>query len=106
MSRTLYFQQITNDRELLKERVRLLKNKLNIEGLKVEIGTPYELDFEEIVSTNGAKWVVLADKSTYDVINIKQWRVSFYIQKNTRKLTWNDVYGIVNSVNPVPYKFL
>jgi len=111
MARTLYFEQITDDRfdnnvkELLEERTILLKKKLNIEGLEVRVGTPYELIWEEIVS-NGGEYVELADKTTYTIIANKQWRVDFYVKKNTRKITWNDIYGIVNSVKAVPYKFL
>lgn len=36
----------------------------------------------------------------------KQWRKAYYIQKLNRKITWNDIYKLVNSIKPVPYKFL
>ena len=111
MSRILYFQQITDNRfdnnvkELLEERITILKEKLNIEGVEVKIGTPYELTWEEAISNNG-KYIQLSDKSTYTTFIRRQLRVDFYVKKNTKKITWNDIYNIVNSVKAVPYKFL
>lgn len=89
MARILYFEQITDDRHdadiynLLEKRVKKIKELLNIEGVEVNTGNIYDVDF----GTN------------------KQCRCKFYIKKNTRKVTWNDIYKLVNSVKPVPYTF-
>lgn len=88
--RTLYFEQITDDRfdkdiyNLLENRVEKLKELLNIDGLEVNTSNIYEVDFD----------------------NNKQCRCEFYIKKNTRKLTWNDIYKIVNSIKSAPYRFI
>lgn len=34
-----------------------------------------------------------------------QCKCTLQIIKTTRKLTWNDIYKIVNSVKPAPYSF-
>lgn len=34
-----------------------------------------------------------------------QYRQRYYIRKNNNKVTWNDLYKIVNSVKAVPYDF-
>lgn len=89
MARMLYFEQITDDRfdtdiyNLLEKRVKQIKELLNIEGVEVITGNIYDVDF----GTN------------------KQCRCKFYVKKNTRKITWNDVYKLVNSVKAVPYTF-
>lgn len=88
--RTLYFEQITDDRfdtdihDLLDDRVKRLKELLDIEGVELNTGNIYELDF----GTN------------------KQCRCEFYVRKNTRNITWSDIYEIVNSVKPVLYRFV
>ena len=88
--RTLYFEQITDDRfdkdiyNLLERRVKKLKELLDIEGVAVIIDMIYGVDF-----------------GTH-----QQCRCKFFITKNTKKVSWNDIYKIVNSVKPVPYKFL
>ena len=87
--RMLCFEQITDDRfdtdiyNLLENRVRKIKELLNIEGVEVSTGNIYDVDF----GTN------------------KQCRCKFYVKKNTRNVTWNDIYKIVNSVKAVPYTF-
>lgn len=89
MARILYFEQITDDRfdtdiyNLLENRVKKLKELLNIECVEVSTGNIYDVDF----GTN------------------KQCRCKFYVKKDTRKVTWNDIYKIVNSVKAVPYSF-
>lgn len=89
MARILFFEQITDDRQdkdiynLLEHRVNKIKELLDIDGVEVSTGNIYDVDFR----TN------------------KQCRCKFYIKKNTRKVTWNDIYGLVNSVKPVPYTF-
>lgn len=34
-----------------------------------------------------------------------QYRITFYVQKKNRKVIWDDIYRIVNSVKPVPFNF-
>lgn len=88
--RTLCFEQITDDRfyddiyNLLEARVKKLKELLNIEGVEVRTDDIYEVNF----------------------VKNKQYRCKFYVTKSTRKVTWNDIFKIVNSVNPVPYHFI
>ena len=35
-----------------------------------------------------------------------QYRADFYIQKNTKKYSWNDIYGMINSVKSAYYEFV
>lgn len=90
MMRTLYFEQITDDRfdkdiyNLLENRVKKLKELLNIDGVEVNTGFIYDVGSE----------------------NNQQCRCKFYITKTTRKVTWNDIYKIVNSVKAVRYTFI
>lgn len=60
---------------------------------------------------------LLSNHSTLEVCNNKlnQWNlqdgskhyeIKYYIQKSGRKLTWNDVYKLVNDICPVPYDFM
>ena len=96
MSRTLYFQQITDSRfepiekclPILQERINKIKELLNIEGVNVKIEEPYMVDWRNTSENN------------------IQYRVNFYVTKTTRKLTWNDIYNLINSIKPVSYKFL
>jgi hypothetical protein len=89
--RTLVFQQITDSRFMEKEkclpvlidRIGKIKQLLDIDGVFVDVGEPYLLNWGDNI----------------------QYRADFYIWKNTRKTTWNDIYGLVNSVKPVPYEF-
>lgn len=39
----------------------------------------------------------------YEFPTCEQVRQRFYVKKTTRKLTWNDIMRIVNSVEAVPY---
>lgn len=95
MSRTLHFQQITDSRfepieeclPILQERVDRIKELLNIEGVTVNVDDPYLIDWRNTSENN------------------IQYRANFYITKRTRKVTWNDIYGLVNSIKAVPYKF-
>lgn len=88
--RTLYFEQVTDDRfdkdiyNLLESRVEKLKKLLNIDGVEVNTSKIYEVDFD----------------------SNKQYRCNFTIRKTTKKITWNDIYKIVNSVKPAPYRFI
>ena len=89
MSRTLYFTQITDDRfdtdikNLLEKRTDRLKKLLNLEGVEVTVSPIEEIRFD----------------------GNNQCRCRFEIKKTTNKVTWNDIYKIVNSVKPVPYNF-
>lgn len=88
--RTLCFEQITDDRfydntyYLLKTRVEKIKKLLDIDGVEVHTDEIYKVKF----------------------VKNKQYRCKFYVTKSTRKVTWNDIFKIVNSVNPVPYHFI
>lgn len=105
--RTLYFQQITDDRfesekivnnsilDTLLYRVDRLKELLKIDGVNVEICELKKLEFE----AEPLEKLKGVEKSY-------QYRVDFYITKTTRKISWNDIYKIVNSVKPVPYSFI
>jgi hypothetical protein len=94
--RTLYFQQITDSRftseekclPILQESINKIKELLNIEGVNVKIEEPYMVDWRNTSENN------------------IQYRVNFYVTKTTRKLTWNDIYNLINSIKPVSYKFL
>lgn len=33
----------------------------------------------------------------------KQYRCDFYVIKTTNKVTWNDIYGVINGIKAVPY---
>jgi hypothetical protein len=96
--RTLAFQQITDGRwddpnnllELLNERIEAIKIKLNIDGVQVRVGEPFEV-----------KW----DATSYSPAH-SQFRADFYVNKATREVTWNYIYGLVNSVKAVSYKFI
>ena len=103
MSRTLYFQQITDDRmdnnilELLKKRVGKLKELLTIEGVEIKVYNPILCTF------TGRDWSPL--KQDY-IDKSYQYRSDFYVTKTSRKISWNDIYKLVNSIKAVPYKFI
>lgn len=88
--RTLFFTQTSDGRfdadicELLKERVKKIKELLSIDGVEVTTGDIYTIDFD----------------------GGKQCRCDFFVRKNTSHVTWKDIYNIVNSVKAVPYRFL
>ena len=98
MSRKLYFQQITDSRfmneedclPILNERIEKLKKLLDIENLNITVSDPRLLEWGKAEG---------ADEHI-------QYRADFVIEKKTRKVTWNDIYKIVNSVKAVPYKFI
>ena len=95
MSRTLYFQQITDSRfetiekclPILQERIDRIKELLNIEGVNITVEGPYMIDWRNTLENN------------------IQYRANFYITKRTRKVKWDDIYELINSVKAVPYKF-
>ena len=90
--RTLTFEQITDSRfnkdiaGLLRERKRRIMEKLKtMNGVQVEHAVTRHLEWPD---------------------GSEQFRCRFYVRKTTRRYTWNDVYRAVNSVHPVPYKFV
>jgi len=98
MVKRLYFQQITDSRfkkeedclPVLKERIEKLKKLLDIESLNIIVSEPKLLEWGK---AEGVEEHI-------------QYRADFIIEKKTRKITWNDIYKIVNSVEAVPYKFI
>lgn len=106
MSRILYFTQITDDRFdenikiLLEERVKKIKELLkNIEGVEIAVSDIEDIHF-------GGHTEYWKDGTVaYQTKPNNQCRCRFQVVKNTRKVTWNDIYQIINSVKPVPYSF-
>jgi len=87
----LTFEQITDNRfdnnilELLQERVKTIFALFkNIEGIEIKCDEIRQVEFD----------------------NNTQYRCRFYIKKRTRKITWNDIYGMINNVKAVPYHFI
>lgn len=87
--RILTFSQILDSRfcENNKEEIvkieQQLKAKLNIEGVKIKSFDIRKIDFGDCT----------------------QYRQDYFILKTTRRITWNDIYKIVNSVRATPYTF-
>lgn len=106
MSRTLYFEQITDDRfdtnikELLENRVEKLKNLLNIDGVEVKVFLLRLVHFDE----HTGYWE--DGTVAYVAPASNQYRCRFEIRKNTTKVSWDDIYKIVNSVKAVSYHFI
>jgi|LSQX01.3.fsa_nt_gb hypothetical protein len=98
MARKLYFQQITDSRfeneedclPILNKRIEKLKKLLDIENVNITVSNPRLLEWGK---AEGAEEHI-------------QYRADFIIEKKTRKVTWNDIYKMVNSVKAVPYKFI
>lgn len=93
--RRLKFQQITDSRfdnkekllNVLEKRMKEIETKLSgLPGVEVMRTEPYKLDLDR-----------------GDHI---QYRVTYYIQKQTKKVTWDHIMGIVNSVKAVPYDWI
>jgi len=114
-SRTLSFQQITDSRRhkredclpILETRIDEIKKLLNIEGVELTVGSPYLLEWgnkedEGKLPENYLKNPWDFDTDLYHI----QYRANFKVKKHTRKVTWNDIYGLVNSVKAVPYDFI
>lgn len=94
--RTLTFEQITDDRfdedikNLLSTRVDKITALLSaMEGVRVSHDVLRKMDWD---LANG-------EGNT-------QYRCRFHVTKTGRKTTWDDIYRAVNSVKPVPYKFI
>lgn len=93
----LSFEQITDSRfdkdplSLLEERVKAIVDKLSsIDSICVSHGEIYRIDWEE-----------REDEPAHI-----QYRAKFSVKKTTRKVTWDDVYGLINEVHPVRYRFV
>ncbi|WP_121616606.1 hypothetical protein [Virgibacillus halodenitrificans] len=91
MGRTLTFEQIVDSRfeltkeDLLQRHERLMTLLVKQKSLTVVSGKPIKYEWP-----NGTV----------------QYRIRYHIKKEGRKLKWNDVYCLVNSVKPVPYDFI
>ena len=88
--RTLVFEQISDDRfcdDIAKD-IRNRKRKI-ISLLKDMEGLHVGHDVERKISWPDGE----------------QFRCKFYVRKDGRKTTWNDVMAAVNSVHAVPYRF-
>jgi hypothetical protein len=88
--RVLTFEQITDSRfdenikELLEQRVQRLEEEFSkLEGVSFE--------HDNICFYEGDEW--------------SQYRCRCYVKKSTRKITWNDIYRLVNNIKAVPYDF-
>ncbi len=91
--RVLTFEQITDSRfcdnpaELLRDRKRAIISKLsNLPGITVKHEVERHIDWPDTSS--------------------EQYRCRFFVEKSGRKITWNDIYRVINSVHPAMYKFL
>ena len=92
MASAISFQQISDSRfkgntkaKMLKNVKQIVKNLKALPGVTVKVGKPRK--------------VVWGPPEP----NI-QWRVDFYVVKEGRATTWDDVYRAVNKVKAVPFK--
>ena len=90
--RTLYFEQITDNRfdsdiaGTIRDRKRQIKTLLSsMDGVHVAHDVERKLSWPD---------------------GTEQYRCRFWVQKDTRRTTWNNIYAAVNSVKAVPYKFV
>jgi hypothetical protein len=95
----LFFQQIVDSRfdgediqKTLCDRVEKIKSLLQIEGLSISVEKSDVLNFIDKASTTPQK--------------VTQYRCKFYVAKNTEKISWNDIYKLVNSVKSTYFSFL
>ena len=94
----LKFQQITDGRfddpdkllDLLNARIEIIREKLDIDGVKMKIERPYEV-----------KWPARKNEPAHS-----QYRVNFTVSKATILVTWKDIIERINSVKAVPYSFI
>ena len=90
--KTLHFQQIADSRfntglPDLELRISQITSKLSdLPGVTVKVDEPYRIDWGE------------PDPNT-------QYRANFYVTKDKR-VTWDTIYALVNSVKPVYYRFI
>ena len=93
MSKTLFFEQIVDERlenepkedlkEILVKRNEALGADLRALGLAVKISEPERIEFSDGI----------------------QFRSIYSVQKNTRKVTWKDVFKVVNAYKSARYYF-
>jgi len=91
MSKTLTFQFCKDTRftdnpeKWINDKTETLLNKFkDLVGVTIKTENTRRIDFNDCVS----------------------YRKRFYVNKNTRSLTWNNIFEIVNSVSPQPYDFI
>ena len=101
--RTLFFEQITDDRfdsnikELLEKRIKKIKELLDIEGVEVIVSDIRNIHFDEYTEYKSDGSIF------YQVSPNNQCRCNFQVRKTTRKVIWNDIYGLINSVKATHY---
>lgn len=86
--RKLVFEMISDSRfedyqKVGRARCAEVRKKLDIDGITLEYDTLRHYEFD----------------------GGKQLRQKFYVSKNTRGITWQDVMKLVNSVRAVPYSW-
>ena len=92
--RTLTFEQITDTRfengdieQILAERIDKICEMLNrMEGVHF-----FHFGIKKI---------------TFENENNSQCRCQFWVKKDSRKTTWNDIFKTINSIKAVPYRFV
>lgn len=113
--RILFFEQITDSRfmdrkeclPMLQERIKKIKELLNIDGVQVNIGEPYFLEWGNKEDEGKLPPYHKSNPSNFDTDMYHiQYRAKFWITKDTRKISWDDVMGAINSVKAVPYDFI
>ena len=62
-------------------------------------------DLEGKISDLGPVCSLISQSSIYELDwgDHKQWRKSYLIRKSSRVVTWDRVFGVINSIKPVPY---
>ena len=92
MSRTLTFQFINDTRftdtpkQWVKDKTLELENKFNtLHGVELKQEPIREVIFND---------------------NVISYRKRFYVNKQNRKITWNNIYEVINSISPQPYDFV
>lgn len=96
MTRKLFFTQIADDRfnqnemDLIHVHKKLTESLSKHDSLEVTHSKIREVEFSHEIK--GVKYTN------------KQWRIDYLIEKQGRKLTWNQVYEIVNSVKVVSFE--
>lgn len=92
MSRTLAFEMIQDTRfsktpkgDVSKWAKKILSKLNKIDGVSAKAYGTRRIDFGD---------------------GVISYRKSMHVNKEGRNVTWNDIYGIVNSVNAPYYKFI
>ena len=92
MSRILVFEQVidgekvdNSEKRTLQGRLDKLTELLNIDGVSFRYDDIRPVGFLE---------------------GFPQYRARCYVKKTTKKVTWNDIYDIINSVKVCYYKFI